>query len=728
MDLRKDTVMKDELRKYITDETSGYYKENQYLTLVKNCIPGNGIPDKMKTAIACSEIVTLATHFRALVRIAGGDTIPVNAITFVIAESGGGKDMAVKAARKGFKSIYSKMDKFIQEQAITRANKEAEENNSDDFMEYYKKPRPLFQGSDPTMSGIIAHMNELQDSQVGGGHVFTGEFATELANGNTMIELLKFAAEIYDTGDLKASSRKSTEAQNEEIKNINFSALFVTSPDNIIYDQTIKKKFLVEFTSKLARRSILNFNRGKAKPISETVKELIARENRELQLSIDAVQELTTVTSSLKPKPKYIIGIDDGIWDLYNVTKKYNELWSDEIDPVLESYRLSIKHLQWKTLKIAGAYAFIDGRTSITRQDFGEALHFCESLVSDIKDFNEEINKESYELLDDYMDSIYKNHKIELTAHKLSKLGYIDSTKSVKSKLVELCDMANDISKGVYTAEGTKIHFERLVQKDVIGASYKVSKGSKEDRAKTCKDGFVYKELPFARVENLLKNDTAYCPFEFKDGIRANDNIVGGTKLVILDIDESDVTDYEMHDMLEEYKHHIARTSDKDNPFKFRIALELDSYVTVDAKNWKKFLESISIAIGVEKVDSLPISQIYFGYEGRDVLSNPVGELFPSKEHLIYANKEVEKKVVPSKVQAKNLLSDAISTFWYLFEATSGSHSTSMIRAAKHAKDLGATCEEVKDLMQSAQDYWVSPLEEERFQRTIIKQIERLYE
>ena len=174
--------MKDELKEYLDSKLKEYYKENKYVSLMKKAIPGKQIPDKMKATISASEIVTLATHFRVRIRLSNNDLIPVNALTFVIAPSGGGKDMSVKAARKGFKAIYTKMESFLLKEAIKKAESEAEDSGRpDDWKLFLRKPRPLFQGADPTLSGIVAHMNDMQDYAVGGGHIYTGEFAGELS-------------------------------------------------------------------------------------------------------------------------------------------------------------------------------------------------------------------------------------------------------------------------------------------------------------------------------------------------------------------------------------------------------------------------------------------------------------------------------------------------------------------------------------------------------------------
>jgi hypothetical protein len=480
----------------------------------------------------------------------------------------------------------------------------------------------------------------------------------------------------------------------------------------------------MEFTTKLARRSFFNFNQGELPKIDETVEELLEREARELKHSMSAVRDMEEMLIGIQPKAANILTLQDGLWELYGVVKRYYEELSETIDLELESYRLSLAHTQWRALKLAGAFCMVDNRTVVELSDFAEALHYCESTQKDIEEFNIELNKEAYELLDDYMNSIFKEDPVELTAHKLSKLGYIDSVRGVGTKLKDLADMANDISEGIYSADGTKITYEKLLNRDVVGASYMKCTGDKDARAKACASGYGYKEVGFPKLGTLLTKDTAFCPFEFEDGKRGNDHIIGGTKWVCLDVDESDVTDEEAHSMLEDFNHHIARTSNKDNPFKFRVLLELDKYVTIDNAKWKKFVASVSKYVGIT-ADLLPPSQIYFGYKDRTLLSNLVGDPIEVKEHILFANREDAKKPKPTQRERGEMLDSPMSTFAYGYDAESGGRSLVLIRAAKHAKDLGASVQQILNLVEDINNYWVEPLEEKRFERTIRQQIRR---
>ena len=46
-----------------------------------------------------------------------------------------------------------------------------------------------------------------------------------------------------------------------------------------------------------------------------------------------------------------------------------------------------------------------------------------------------------------------------------------------------------------------------------------------------------------------------------------------------------------------------------------------------------------------------------------------------------------------------------------------------LFRAAKHAQELGASMDEVIDLVKDINNYWESPMPENRLENTLLKQI-----
>ena len=138
----------------------------------------------------------------------------------------------------------------------------------------------------------------------------------------------------------------------------------------------------------------------------------------------------------------------------------------------------------------------------------------------------------------------------------------------------------------------------------------------------------------------------------------------------------------------------------------------------------KNFMNSVAKELGIER-DPVPRSQIYFGYKDRAVMSVLDGEAIQVKDHLLYANKEEAKKVKPTAKQAKEMLSNPMESFWYLYECEVGKRSTTMIRAMKHAIDLQGTYMEIKNMLEDAMEYWSDNFDEDRYEKTIHSQLKR---
>ena len=130
-------------------------------------------------------------------------------------------------------------------------------------------------------------------------------------------------------------------------------------------------------------------------------------------------------------------------------------------------------------------------------------------------------------------------------------------------------------------------------------------------------------------------------------------------------------------------------------------------------------------------VDLVPQSQIFFSYGADEVLSVTDGSPIKVRDHIMFANDAINSKLVvekaPSKSQIEALINDPYTTFNYAYESRpgSGSGSRNLIRAARHARDLGLPKDAIIELIKDINDYWVSPMPEDRLETTIISQINR---
>lgn len=744
-------------------------RTNDYIDNIVKAIPFPTVPLQMKSVIAVSQLTNFAAQFRRNIKLWDGSTeVPVNAISFVISGSGAGKDSSVNAARKCFKSGYELIENTRYREVVKDAIKAAdvaEEEFPDDYATYkkYMKPIPPIDITPSTGPGLIKHVNDIADLGITSGFMYSGEFSDELAQSPDMVENIKILSELYDLGIKNATYTKGAEHRAEAIEGQPVSALFVGSPGHILYDEGTKKKFNVAFMSKLARRSWFCYTPNKiAEPdFMDEDDPIEAFEQYEMAIEVESKQAISVYNTLIKDicthNLKFVgnpIETTEEVFRLFKLYKRYNNDLADTYHNQDSTYTLIRRHLQWKALKLAGAFAIMDKSHEILEHHYIDAMRFCEMLDDDMNRFEYDLNKAYHERFSDWIRTeVGQDGKATVNIHDIKKHGYLSSVS--KTKLQELVTLAAGYdTSGIYTVvnEATAIQYEPIIKTEFLNVSYKEIdntelnkviekyKGDYSSEAKkaltevkhsiaaTTAYGIEQQEVTFTDLADLLSGDFAYSPFKFKDGARGRDNVIGGTKWMVFDVDDSPLSASETHIMLGDINHHIALSSDPDNEYKYRILIEFDSHVNISAQAWKYFSADVAKDLAI-KVDPLPQSQVFFSYSGREVYSQTDSSPLEIRDYVMRAlekesNNEIETKV--STKQAQSMLSDALSTFNYAFEAPNGQGSRSMIRAAYHAKDLGASREDTLQLVQDINDYWYASMPEERLNK-ILGQIHRMF-
>lgn len=694
------------------------------------------IPYRFKLTVAVSEAILFTSHLRRPIQHWNGSLIPINAISFVISGSGSGKDSSVSAARKCFSDGYKLLDtkrKDIATQKAIRAAMTAGKDTPEEwntYKEFYVAPNPLFVAPS-TSEGFIQHLNDLDAAGIGAGFTFSGELGGEMVSGGLIVDNIKLLAEMYDEGTKEVKVLKNRENQSKEIKGLPVSALYMGSQDNILYDEAIKRIFKREFSTKLARRSFFTFTPYMEPPISyDSVSDMIVAEAKAEDYSISCRVEVQKIIRTLAETAVkgagQPISVSQEVRELFIKYKRYNEEFVPTINPQYPISRIVRAHIQWKALKLSGALAILRSSNTIELQDYISAISYCEMLETDMQLFEAELVKEPYEVFVHYMHSIAVDGKAHIGLHQLRKMGYIVSSGSPTTKMKELIHLATSYDKdGIYTVCDDGICYESIQKTSTIGCSFMSVSGTKEERQYQCAEGYEFYQTTFPELSIMLQEDLAYSPFHFKEGKRGKDYIISGAKWIVLDIDDSSITDEECHFILQDINHHIARTSDANNPFKFRVLLELDASVDITDMQWKPFIKSISDSLSLS-TDILPKSQIYFSYSGRTVLSVTDQNPIEVKEHLLVATSTEPKAVLPkpTSAQAKALLADRLTTFSYAFEAGPGERYRSLIRAALHARDLGSTKEQCIELIEEIVAYMNEPPSSKALQ-SVLKSINR---
>lgn len=747
----------------------------QIITDLANSINNYRIPYRMRLSIAVSEFILFFSQFQKKIKLAEDNLIPINGITFCISGSGSGKDSSKNAVRNCFGPAYLSLNNRRKQNAKRKAIETAREEGLEDpesfevYKAYYKHPNPLFSAPSSTMEGLTMDFNQLEEERLGAGYIFSGEIGDEFSKG--IEDLMQFMAEVFDTGHKEVKALRNKENQLKPIENFPVNALFMGSQAAIFHESYVKEKFKKAFSSKLARRSFFMYAPEEVKrPDFVKIEQFDEWVENNKRVASEAKQTasiaITSIAERLLNDFSTTLNVDPDVSRIYNRYMAYNEELAEQLDHHFPISKLVRSHLQWKALKFAGAIALFNGHKSITKEDYISAISYCEMLDNDMKEFETELSKQPHEVFADLMNSnIDNNGRSSMSFHSIKKSGFVPANSSTDQHIKNLIQLASSYDKeGIYTLCDDGVCFEKQRITSISTVSYLEIDNSKlmelieaeatEEAidlekhriASTTTYGYDFMETSFEDLGNMLREDFAYTPFRLKEagldavydtkkhpqatkGVRGKENVVGGCKWVVIDVDKSTITAEECHVMLDDINHHIALTSDKDNPYKFRVLIELDSIVDIPDLQWKEFIKAISEYIAVN-ADPLPKAQIFFSYSGREVLSTIDGHPLESKPFIIKASEAVAKKERPkkiSKAQASTLLNDPLSTFEYAYDAADGEGSRSMVRAALHARDLGATKEEVIELMYDINDYWSYPMNSDRFERTIITYVERLF-
>ena len=731
---------------------------NSNIQRIINAIVYPTVNPRMKAVIAIAQLSNFASQFRRNLLLWDDASIPLNAISFVITGSGDNKDSSIKAARKcftsGFQMIENKRKSIATTKAIAAAKEAGEEPaNEYDIYKAYLQPIPPIDIAPTTGPGLVQHINDIGELGISSGFVTSSEFSDELAYNQDMIENIKILSEIYDTGDKEVKYTKGIEHRSKAVVSQPVSALYVGSPGYILYDKATRAKFEVAFMSKLARRSWFCYiQKTIPNKIFDSVDEMLDYQE---SLEVEAKQaresmkeHINSITSHNLKKVRQDIGVPREVYRLFETYKRYNSDLANSLPNNNSTSALIRRHLQWKALKLAGALALFDKMDEVTVNHYVDAIRLCELLSQDMELFELDMNKSNHERFSDYLHTcIQADGKATISIHDIKKQGFIPSvSKTNLQELVTLCT-AYDKS-GVYSLanDATAIEYEAIIKTDTLTISYKPINitaltqaletkdkdkisNAKQNIAKTATYGFENGQTTFDNLAQLLTKSYAFTPFTLNNGIRGKDNIIGGTKWLVFDIDDSTLSAEEIHFLLSDLNHHIALGSDKTNNYKFHILLELDSVVTLDSTTWKHFYKSIADSLGLT-IDPLPQSQIFFSYEDRLILSTLDGSTIAVREHIINAKEHTASIKPPTtytSTQKTARLNDPLGTFSYAFECPiGGGGSRQLYRLIKEAIELGATLEQIHNLLDDVNNYWSSPMPEERLDK-LKEQATRLF-
>ena len=639
---------------------------------------------KVASMMRCS----VDTHDRGI--------IPINLYAINLAPSGQGKGHSTNIVEDHVINQFK--DRFLQETfpLISEKNiktlglKQAQKNATDPDIEI-EKMKKVFEDQGKMAfsfdSGTTAAVKQMRIlllmAKAGSMNMEIDEIGSNLM-GN--VDVLTTFLELFDIGKVKQKLTKNT-AENTRVED-----LAGYTPANMMLFGTPTKlfdggKIEAEFTSFLetgyARRSLFGYskisNRVKGRSAADTYDILINKQSS--TFLTDLSTRIGKLGNALNLDKKLRITKDVSI--LLLEYKLHCEELADGLPDHMDIQKAEMAHRYFKSLKLAGAYAFIDGSHTVTEELLYNAIHLVEASGEALATLM--TRDRPYVKLANYIACIGR----EVTHVDLVEdLPFYKGSEAQKRELMNYAIsygyQNNIIIKKTFNDGIEFLSGESLAETDLdkMVISYGLELA----------DNYTNEYVAFDKLHKLTQlPNYHWVNHHLLDNYRTEVNAIPNFNLVVLDIDEGVPIDT-VKLLLKEYKFLLyttkRHTADKH---RFRVVLPMSHTLKLDIKDYKEFMTNI--------YEWLPFDvDTGTNQRARKWLTNPDqhiyndGELLDSLLFIPKTTKNEERRKIINDQQSLSNMER-----WFCNNTGTGNRSNNLIRYALMLVDSGMAIDMIKN-------------------------------
>ncbi len=535
---------------------------------------------------------TIVTHDR-------GD-IPVNLYALNLGTSGSGKGFSTNIMEN--EVINRFRTKYLEETfpllsednlpklALKRANRKASDPDEELIRvqkEFDELGTLVFSFDSGTSAAVKQLRHKLLMSGSGSMNLQIDEIGSNLL-GN--VEVLNTFLELYDVGRVKTKLIKNTSEskRNEEIVgNTPTNMLLFGTPAKLLDGSKVEEELFSMLETGYARRCFFGWSKAS---------------NKQADLSPEQVYIMLTNSSN----DQFLDDISDKLEDLANMVNVNKRIvMSKDVSLLVIEYRLKcerlahdlpeheeikkaeISHRYFKALKLAGAYAFVDGSAEITMDHMYHSIKLAEESGDA---FNQLLTRDRpYVKLAKYI----ANCRRDVTqADLVEDLPFYRGAAGQKTEMMTLAiafGYKNNIIIKKSYADG--VEFFRGETLEVTDLNRMVVAYSQD-----ISEGYIPEYAPFEKMHQL----TQLPQFQWTNhhvigGYRNEENAIPGFNMLVIDVDDTcSISTAKM--LLEGYKFMIYTTKRhqvEGHGDRFRIIMPINYMLKMDAKDFKEFMKNI---------------------------------------------------------------------------------------------------------------------------------------
>ena len=674
-------------------------------------------------------LAKMASSMAATIVTADRGDIPVNIYALALATSGYGKGHSVNIVEneflKGFKKRFmddtmpviadANLWRIANERAAKQGTDQQEEFDkiSAEFRRAGAFPFTFDSGTAPAVKQL---RHKLLLATCGSINLQIDEIGSNLIDST---EVLTLFLELYDQGLVKQKLTKNT-AENTRGEELDgktpTNMLLFGTPSKLLDGGQTEDAFYSFLDTGYARRCLFGIGQSvRMAHNSQTPDEIYDRLTQPGNQAL--VNKWANHFHSLADASKFnwrmIVERDVGIELI--AYKAHCEKLADAMADHEEIRKAEISHRYFKALKLAGALAFVDESVYVEMDHLAQAIKLVEESG---EAFQSILTREkSYVKLAKYIASV----GTELThADLLEALPFYKSGTSARNELMTLA-----------TAWGYKQH---IIIKKTFADGIEFFKGETlketnlDEILVSYSDNWAYNyESERTAFENLhimtQHEDLHWANHQFKNKHRAEENVIPGFNMIVIDVDGG-ISLAAVHELMKEYKfmtYTTKRHTDDEN--RFRLMLPMNYELQLDKEEYKEFMNNVMQWLPFATDESAnQRAKKWEAFAGGSYHYNLEGELLDVRDFIPRTTKNEQFQQSMQKVQSLDNLER-----WFAQRIAMGNRNNNMHKFAMALVDSGLDFNTVSNQVRTFNKKLSNPLSDDELNSTVLVSAAKKY-
>jgi hypothetical protein len=378
-----------------------------------------------------------------------------------------------------------------------------------------------------------------------------------------------------------------------------------------------------------------------------------------------------------------------------------------------ELAKAELKHRHFKSLKLAAAYAFVDGVQEVSMAHAESAVKLAEDSGKAFQTIM--VRERNHEKLANYLADI---NRAVTQADLVEDLPFYRGSAAAKDDMFKLAvahGYQNSIVIKKTHADGIDwIKGETLKKTD---QQQMVVSHSKEMGY-----NYVAETAPFDALHILTQaKGYQWCTHGFKDGHRNEDNAVPGFNMIVLDVDGT-INMPTARALLSDYRALFYTTKSCTAALDyFRIIIPINYYLELDAKDYKEFMSAVFewLPFSVDTCTGQR-SRTWASHSGQYEYQDGV-EL----DALPFIPKTSKNEALKTRLKDQQSLDNLER--WFLNDAEGNGRNNMLLKYALVLVDAGFDLNNVQSRVMSLNEKLPEPIPEARILQTIMITVGKRY-